>query len=101
MNGQVHVVPAAVEAFGATSAALGATTLGAATLDAGRSATMAAAFGLIGQEFLAAYTVAEANHLRAVGQLAAVHTATAAAAEAGLADLATADSAAGAGLSAR
>ncbi len=95
MNGQVHVVPAALEAFGSTSAALGAATAGAAAADVAQVAAMTAAFGLIGQEFLAAYAVAESNHLRAVGQLAAVHSATAAAAAAGLADFTATDIAAG------
>ena len=101
MNGQVHVVPAALEAFGSTSAALGATTAGAAAAEVAQAAAMTAAFGLIGQEFLAAYAVAEANHLRAVGQVAAVHSATAAAAAAGLANFTATDGAAGAGLAPR
>ncbi|GEE04008.1 hypothetical protein nbrc107696_44540 [Gordonia spumicola] len=101
MNGQVHVTPAAVEAFGSTSAALAAATAGAATVDAAQGAAMSAAFGLIGQEFLAAYACAQANHLRAVGEVAAVHAATAAAAAAGLAGITGADAAAGSGLGSR
>lgn len=42
-------------------------------------------FGLIGQEFLAAFIAAQANHLTSVGELAAVHAATAATTVAGLA----------------
>lgn len=101
MDGQVTVVPGAMEAFGATAAALGAATSAAGTVDAEQGVAMAAAFGLIGQEFLAAYAVAQTNHLHSVGQLAAVHAATAASAAAGLAGYSAADAAAVAGLGAR
>lgn len=101
MSGQVHVVPAGVAAFGAVSGALGAATAGAATVDAAQAAVMAAAFGLIGQEFLAAYAVAESNHLQAVGRLAAAHTGTAAATATGLAAFVSTDESGAAGMSAR
>ncbi|MCF8609889.1 hypothetical protein L5G28_06895 [Gordonia sp. HY285] len=101
MSGQVDVVPAGIAAFGAMSGTLGAATAGAMTVDAAQAAMLAAAFGLIGQEFLAAYAVAETNHLQAVGRLAAVHTGTAAATAAGLAGFSAADEAAATGVSSR
>ncbi|WP_419220785.1 hypothetical protein [Gordonia sp. CPCC 206044] len=63
-----------------------ATELGAAAaIDTGATiAALVPAFGLIGQDFVAATIVAQANHVRGVGELAAVHAATAAAAVAGL-----------------
>ncbi|GAA4641647.1 hypothetical protein [Gordonia humi] len=100
MSGRVHAVPAGIEAFAATSATLGTATAGAAVGDTARAAVMAAAFGLIGQEFLAAYGVAEANHLAAVARLAAVHGGTASATTAGLAALSAADTAGASGLEA-
>ena len=41
------------------------------------TAAMVAVFGLIGQEFVAAFATAQAAHLAAVGSLAAVHAGTA------------------------
>lgn len=101
MSGQVQVVPAGVAAFGAHSGALATATAGAATVDAAQAAVMAAAFGLIGQEFLTAYAAAETNHLHAVGRLAAVHAGTAAATAAGLAGFTAADKASAIGVSPR
>ncbi|MGB3301870.1 type VII secretion target [Gordonia sp. (in: high G+C Gram-positive bacteria)] len=90
---QVIVQPSAVQTFGATSAALGTATAAAGAVDAGAvSAAVVAVFGLIGQEFAGAYAIAQANHLRAVGQLAATHAATAASAAAALASFTGADS---------
>ena len=96
---QIMVHPQAVQAFGATAAALGTATAAAGTIDtAAVGAAVTTVFGLIGQEFAAAYAIAQANHLRAVGQLAAAHAATAAAAAAGLAAFAGADSAGSSGI---
>ncbi|MAU84390.1 hypothetical protein VX037_00830 [Gordonia sp. Z-3] len=88
----VTVVPEAVEAFGATSAAM-ATAVGAAGSinAAANTAVMVPVFGLIGQEFLASFIVAQANHLLSVGNLAAVHAGSAAATFAGLAQMQGAD----------
>ncbi|WP_298441986.1 type VII secretion target [Gordonia sp. (in: high G+C Gram-positive bacteria)] len=96
---QLTVVTQAVESFAATAAALGAATAAAGTADcAAQTAVMTTAFGVIGQEFLGAFAVAQANHLASVGQLAAVHSATAAAALAGLGALTGADGAGAAGI---
>ncbi|WOC13123.1 hypothetical protein [Gordonia sp. MP11Mi] len=101
MSGQVEVAPAGVAAFGAMSGTVGAATAGAMTVDAAQAAVLAAAFGLIGQEFLAAYAIAETNHLQAVGRLAAAHTGSAAATAAGLAGFRAADEASAIGVSSR
>ncbi|MGC4961981.1 type VII secretion target [Gordonia sp. DT218] len=92
----VTVVPEVVETFGATSAAM-ATAVGAAGSinAAANTAVMVPVFGLIGQEFLASFIVAQANHLMSVGNLAAVHAGTAAATFAGLAEFQSEDAAAG------
>lgn len=96
---QVMVHPAAVQMFGATSAALGTATAAAGAVDTvAVSTAVTAVFGLIGQEFAAAYAVAQVNHLRAVGQLAAAHAATAAAAASALASFGGADSAGAGGV---
>ncbi|MFT4088390.1 MAG: hypothetical protein QM658_14795 [Gordonia sp. (in: high G+C Gram-positive bacteria)] len=95
----VVVVPEAVQAFGSAAAALGTATATAGAVDtAVQSAVMGAAFGLIGQEFLAAFAVAQANHLGSVAQLAGVHAATAVSAGAGLAGFQDADAAGAAGI---
>ncbi|MYR08829.1 hypothetical protein GTV32_22050 [Gordonia sp. SID5947] len=92
----VTVVPEVVEAFGATSAAM-ATAVGAAgAIDAAaNTAVMVPVFGLIGQEFLASFIVAQANHLVSVGNLAAVHAGSAAATVAGLSEFRSEDAARG------
>lgn len=98
---QTMVHPQSVQTFGATAAALGTATTAAGTIDAAAvGAAVTAVFGLIGQEFAVAYGIAQANHLRAVGQLAAAHAATAAAAAAGLASFAGADAAGAGGIGA-
>ena len=93
----VTVVPEAVEAFGATSAAM-ATAIGSAGSinAAANTAVMIPVFGLIGQEVLASFIVAQANHLFSVGSVAAVHASSAAATFAGLANFQATDDAAGA-----
>ncbi|WP_026342749.1 type VII secretion target [Nocardia sp. BMG111209] len=73
--------PEGVRGYGAVAATMAARTLAAGTVD--QAAAVAAAipvFGLIGQDFLASFAVAQANHLSSVGELAAVHAGTAAAA---------------------
>lgn len=65
-------------AFGDASAALAVETATAGGVN--QAALIAAAipvFGLIGQDFLAAFAYAQANNLRSVNELAAVHAATA------------------------
>lgn len=99
---EVSVIPEAVEAFGATSAALGSATAAAGAIDTAVSAAvLTGVFGLVGQEFLAAYLLAQANHLAGVGQLAAVHTATAVTAGVALADFHGSDAAGAGDLAAR
>lgn len=95
------VHPQAVQAFGATAAALGTATASVGAIDTAAIGTaVTTVFGLIGQEFAAAYAIAQTNHLRAVGQLAAAHAATAAAAASGLASFAGTDASGAAGIEA-
>ncbi|KAF0848282.1 hypothetical protein [Nocardia caishijiensis] len=64
--------------YGATNAAMATQVAAAGAADAG--ASMAAAvpiFGLIGQDFLAAFAVAQGNNLASVTEIAAVHAGTA------------------------
>ncbi|SIS15552.1 type VII secretion target [Williamsia sterculiae] len=76
---EVTAVPAALETFGSAAAAMSATVASAGSINAAaNTAVMAPVFGLIGQEFLAAFVQAQASHLFSVGQLAAVHAGTAA-----------------------
>ncbi|WP_040794556.1 type VII secretion target [Nocardia higoensis] len=73
--------PEAIRQYGKTSAALASETLAVASID--QLAVVAAAvpvFGLIGQDFLASYAMAQASHLTAVAEVAAVHAGTAVAA---------------------
>ena len=89
---QVTVQPESLQAFGATSAALGTAAAAVGAVDAvAVSAAVTAVFGLIGQEFALAYGVAQANHLASIGQLAAAHAATAVATVSGLESFAAAD----------
>ncbi|GGL23746.1 hypothetical protein GCM10011588_43270 [Nocardia jinanensis] len=78
MSNNIHVVPDAVRLYGSESAAMAAGVASAGAVD--QTATVAFAapvFGLIGQEFLAAFAYAQANHLSSVAELAAVHAGTA------------------------
>ncbi len=77
-------LPQVVRAYGDFSAVTAAQVAAAGTVD--QAAQIAAAvpvFGLIGQDFLAAFAVAQGNHLQSVGELAYVHAATSAAVFAG------------------
>ncbi|WP_280398179.1 type VII secretion target [Nocardia carnea] len=74
----VHVVPDAVRVYGSESAAMAAGIAATAAVDQAATVAFAVpAFGLIGQEFLAAFAYAQANHLSSVAELAAVHAGTA------------------------
>ncbi|MGB3696180.1 MAG: hypothetical protein WBA05_01975 [Gordonia sp. (in: high G+C Gram-positive bacteria)] len=96
---QMTVHPQEVQAFGATAAALGTATGAVGAVDTvAVGAAVTAVFGLIGQEFAAAYAVAQANHLHGVGRLAAAHAATAVAATRGLAAFAETDGAGAGGI---
>ncbi|MFF3224962.1 type VII secretion target [Nocardia suismassiliense] len=74
----IEVVPDAVRAYGSASAAMAAGVASAGAVDqAATIATVVPVFGLIGQEFLASFAFAQANHLSSVAELAAVHAGTA------------------------
>ncbi|MEV0356831.1 hypothetical protein AB0H71_12285 [Nocardia sp. NPDC050697] len=78
MSKVVAAVPEAIHAYGVASAAMAQGVAAAGSVD--QAATVAATvpvFGLIGQDFLLAFAVAQANHLSSVLELAAVHAATA------------------------
>ncbi len=95
----VTVVPEVVETFGATSAAMAAAVGAAGSINAAvNTAVMVPVFGVIGQEFLASFIVAQANHLLSVGNLAAVHAGSAAATFAGLAQFQAEDASSGAAI---
>ncbi|MGV9481841.1 type VII secretion target [Gordonia aichiensis] len=90
----VRVTPEVLQGFAAANAAIGTAVGAAGTIDAAaNTAAMIGVFGLIGQEFLAAFITAQANHLFAVGNLAAVHASTAAATMAALAEFDAGDAA--------
>ncbi|WLP89768.1 hypothetical protein [Gordonia sp. NB41Y] len=86
--GDVSLTPEILQGFAATNAAIGTAVTTAGSVNAAANTlAMVPVFGLIGQEFLAAFIAAQAAHLGSVGSLAAVHAATAAEAVLGLADL--------------
>ncbi|MBF6087101.1 hypothetical protein [Nocardia cyriacigeorgica] len=70
--------PDAIRRYGDAAAAMATSVATAGSVD--QAATMAVAapvFGLIGQEFLVSYAIAQGNHLSSVMELAGVHAATA------------------------
>lgn len=92
----VTATPEALEGFTAANAAIGTAVGSAGAINAAaNTAVMVPVFGLIGQEFLASFIGAQANHLFSVGSLAAVHASTAAASAAGLASYEGTDAASG------
>lgn len=92
--GPVVMIGEAVEGLAATSATMGTALASAGGIDAeANTAAMVAVFGLIGQEFVGAFALAQAAHLASVGGLAAVHAGTAAAMLAGTAAFDGADAA--------
>lgn len=95
----VTIAPDALDGYAAATASVAATVAAAGSIDAAaNTAAMIPVFGLIGQEFLAAFIGAQGNHLVAVGNLAAVHAGTAVAASAGAVAFRGTDHAAAAGL---
>ncbi|WP_207840209.1 type VII secretion target [Williamsia soli] len=93
---ELTAVPAAIAAYADTAAVMSAAVATAGSINAAANvATMVPVFGLIGQEFLLAFAQAQAGHLLAVGQLAAVHAGTAAAALATAAEFTETDDGAG------
>lgn len=78
---RLHATPDAIRAYGDTAAHTAVEVSTAGAVD--QAALIAAAvpvFGLIGQEFLAAFAVAQANNMLSVNEIAAVNAATAVAA---------------------
>ncbi|MFI6172419.1 type VII secretion target [Nocardia sp. NPDC051052] len=75
----LHVQPETFRHYGDISAAMAATValVGAADQAAGVAAVVPV-FGLIGQEFLASFAYAQANHLGSVTELAEIFSTTAA-----------------------
>ncbi|QLY31856.1 type VII secretion target [Nocardia huaxiensis] len=70
--------PEAIRAYGLAASAQAAAVAAAGAID--QTATVAAAtpvFGLIGQDFLAAFAIAQANHMSSVLELAGVYEGTA------------------------
>ncbi|WP_063010275.1 type VII secretion target [Nocardia kruczakiae] len=90
--GELVAVPEAIRRYGDTAAAMATETLSAGTVN--QAVAIAAAvpvFGLIGQDFLATYALAQANHLSSVAELATVHAGTAVTAHQSAATYATTD----------
>ncbi|WP_330233010.1 type VII secretion target [Nocardia sp. NBC_00508] len=78
---EIVVVSDAIRGYGDASAAMAVDVAAAGAAD--QAATIAAAipvFGLIGQDFLAAFAFAQANNMMSVAELAHVHGMTAVAA---------------------
>ncbi|NMD57820.1 hypothetical protein FK530_03080 [Tsukamurella conjunctivitidis] len=72
-------VNSAISAFGAANAGIGAAVATAGTVDAAANvAALNPALGLIGQDFLAAFTAAQAVHVESVAELAVLYGAIAA-----------------------
>lgn len=93
---ELTAVPAAIEAYSDTAAVMSAAVASAGSINAAANvAQMVPVFGLIGQEFLLAFAQAQASHLLGVGQLAAVHAGTAAAAMSTAAEFTDTDDGAG------
>ncbi|GAB19921.1 hypothetical protein GOEFS_096_00980 [Gordonia effusa NBRC 100432] len=83
---KLTISPDALDGYASATASTAALVASAGTVNAAaNTSAMVAVFGLIGQEFLAEFACAQANHLFAVGSLAAVHAGTAATALAGAA----------------
>lgn len=78
---EIVAVPEAISRYGDAAAAMAVQvgTMGAANQVASVAAVVPV-FGLIGQDFLAAFAVAQANNLLSVSELAVVHAGTAVAA---------------------
>ena len=67
-------VNSAIAAFGAANAGIGAAVATAGSVDAAANvAALNPALGLIGQDFLAAFTAAQAVHVESVAELTALY----------------------------
>ncbi|GAC66209.1 type VII secretion target [Gordonia soli] len=96
---KVTVAPEVLTAFGSTHAAMASAVAAAGSINAAaNTAVMVPVFGVIGQEFLASFIAAQANHLFSVGSLAAVHAGTAATTLSGLSDFEGNDGGSGAAI---
>ncbi|MDF0530899.1 hypothetical protein P0W64_15360 [Tsukamurella sp. 8F] len=74
-------INSAIGAFGAANAAIGAAVTAAGSIDAAaNTAALNPALGLIGQDFIAAFTGAQASYLSSVAELGVLHGAMAASA---------------------
>lgn len=72
-------VNSAIAAFGAANAGIGAAVVSAGSVDAAANvAALNPALGLIGQDFLAAFTAAQAVHVESVAELGVLYGAIAA-----------------------
>ncbi|WP_306360375.1 hypothetical protein [Nocardia sp. CC227C] len=78
MSGDVKADFAAITAYGSTEAGIATQVAGAAAADVATAlASAVPVFGLIGQDFLAAFAVAQGNYLLSSAEIAAVHAGTA------------------------
>ncbi|MFW0789003.1 type VII secretion target [Gordonia sp. CPCC 205333] len=95
------ISPEALQGYATATASTAALVASAGAVNAAANTTaMIGVFGLIGQEFLAEFIGAQANHLFSIGSLAAVHAGTAATALAGSTDYRSADAAGAVGIGA-
>ncbi|MBD0322513.1 MAG: ESX-1 secretion-associated protein [Aldersonia sp.] len=80
---EIHVVPAGIRQFADTNAEVAAQLTSAGGFDlAANTAAAAPVFGAIGADFLAIFAVAQANHAKAIADLAAGYACASAAAHA-------------------
>lgn len=71
MGDNMQVSPAALRTYGAAAEGISTTLAASGAFDlAGNVAAMTPVFGLVGQDFLAAFAVAQANHAKAYGDVA-------------------------------
>jgi hypothetical protein len=72
MGNNMHVSPAALRAYGRTAEEISAQLAASGAFDLAKNvAALVPVFGLIGQDFLAGFTVAQASHAKAYGDVAA------------------------------
>lgn len=72
MSDGIRVTPAALRDYAGTAGGISSALSVVGAVDAARNlAIMAPVFGLIGEDFLAAFAVAQANHIKGITDLAA------------------------------
>lgn len=92
-------VNSAIAAFGAANAGIGVAVATAGSVDAAANvAALNPALGLIGQDFLAAFGVAQASHVSSVAELATLYGGIAASSAATVASYGATETANAAGL---